>query len=33
MNQGDTEVKYRLYVGSQAAEAVSLPHSIMTLMY
>ena len=33
MNQGDTEVVYRLYVGEQAAETVSLPHSIMTLMF
>ncbi|MCK9398675.1 MAG: glycosyl hydrolase [Bacteroidales bacterium] len=33
MNTGDSQVEYRLYVGDQAAETVSLPHSIMTLMF
>ncbi len=33
MNQGDTEVAFRLYVEDQAAETVSLPHSIMTLIF
>lgn len=33
MNQGDTEVKFRLYVGEQAAELLSLPHSIMTFLF
>jgi len=33
MNQGETEVKFRLYVGSNATEVLSLPHSIMTLMF
>jgi glucosylceramidase len=33
MNQGDTEVKFRLYLGNQAAETQSLPHSIMTLIF
>jgi glucosylceramidase len=33
MNQGETEVDFRLYVGDQAAETTSLPHSIMTLMF
>jgi glucosylceramidase len=33
MNQGDTQVEYRLYVGDQAAETVSLPHSIVTLLF
>jgi glucosylceramidase len=31
MNQGETEVKFRLYVENQASEVTSLPHSIMTL--
>jgi len=33
MNQGDTEVAYRLYVEGQAAETSSLPHSIMTMVF
>jgi glucosylceramidase len=33
MNQGDTQVDFRLYVGVQAAETASLPHSIMTLTF
>jgi glucosylceramidase len=33
MNQGDTEVAYRLYVEGQAAEITSLPHSIMTMEF
>lgn len=33
MNQGDTEVNFRLYNRGQAAELLSLPHSIMTLMF
>ena len=33
MNEGDTEVKYKMYVGGQAVEASSLPHSIMTLLF
>ena len=33
MNQGDTEVKYMMYVGTQAAELTSPPHSIMTMTF
>lgn len=33
MNQGDTEMKFWLYVEGQAAETVSMPHSIMTLVF
>jgi glucosylceramidase len=33
MNTSDSEFKYKLYVGNQAAEAKSLPHSIMTLQF
>ena len=33
MNQGDTAVKFRMYLGSQAIETESLPHSIMTLLF
>ena len=33
MNAGDTEVKYKMYVGGQAVESVSLPHSIVTLLF
>jgi glucosylceramidase len=33
MNQGETEVKFRLYVENQASEVTSLPHSIMTLEF
>jgi glucosylceramidase len=32
MNQGDTEVSFRLYMGEMAAEPISLPHSIMTFL-
>jgi glucosylceramidase len=32
MNQGDTPVNYRMYLGNQAVETVSLPHSIVTLL-
>jgi glucosylceramidase len=32
MNQADTEVSFRLYLGDQAAETLSLPHSIMTFL-
>ncbi len=32
MNKQETEVAFRLYLGDQAAEAVSLPHSIMTMV-
>jgi glucosylceramidase len=32
MNQGDTEVTFRLYMGEQATETLSLPHSIMTFI-
>ena len=33
MNQSDMKITYKLYVGSQAAEVVILPHSIQTLVY
>jgi glucosylceramidase len=33
MNQGDTEVKYRLYVGDNAVETVSKAHSIVTFLF
>jgi glucosylceramidase len=33
MNTGVTQQDYRLYVGGQAVETVSLPHSIMTLTF
>lgn len=33
MNAGDTRMEYCLYVQEQAAEMVSLPHSIMTLIF
>lgn len=33
MNQQDTPVNYRMYIGDQAVETVSLPHSIVTLLY
>jgi glucosylceramidase len=33
MNQGETQVDFRLYFGQQAAEAISAPHSIMTLIF
>jgi glucosylceramidase len=33
MNGGDKEVKYFLWVGGQAAEVTSLPHSIQTLVF
>jgi glucosylceramidase len=33
MNQGETEVNYRLYVGDNAVETISQPHSIATLLF
>lgn len=33
MNSGDTALSYRLYVGDQALEAESLPHSIVTILF
>jgi len=33
MNQGDTDVSYRLYVGEDAVETVSKAHSIATLLF
>lgn len=33
MNAGDTKVEYKMYVGGQAVETASLPHSIMTLLF
>lgn len=33
MNQSDLEIKYKLYVGSDAVEVVILPHAIQTLVY
>jgi len=33
MNPDDTEVKFRMYVGNQAVETVSPPHSIMTMVF
>jgi len=33
MNSGDTEVKYRMFVGGQAVNTSSLPHSIMTMLF
>jgi glucosylceramidase len=33
MNKDKTPVNFRMYVGDHAVEAVSLPHSIMTLVY
>jgi glucosylceramidase len=33
MNQSDKEVKYNLSLGTEAAEAVILPHAIQTLVY
>ncbi len=33
MNSGETEVKYKMYVGGQAVETSSLPHSIATLLF
>jgi glucosylceramidase len=32
MNSADTEIKFNLYFGDQAAETTSLPHSIMTFI-
>jgi glucosylceramidase len=32
MNAGDTKVDYLLFMGGQATKAVSLPHSMMTLL-
>lgn len=33
MNQSSLEIKYKLYVGSDAVEVVILPHAIQTLVY
>lgn len=33
MNQSDLEINYKLYIGLDAAELISLPHSIQTLVY
>jgi glucosylceramidase len=33
MNAGDTQVDYRMYIRNQAAELISLPHSIMTVIF
>ncbi len=33
MNQGSLQIKYKLYVGSDAVEVVILPHAIQTLVY
>ena len=33
MNETAENIPYRMYVGNQAVEAVSLPHSIATLVY
>ena len=33
MNPTEEKIGYRLYVGGQAVEAESLPHSIATLIY
>lgn len=33
MNKQDTELSFRMYLGDQAVEVVSLPHSIMTLVF
>jgi len=33
MNAGNTKMNYRLYVGNQAVETVSLPHSIATVVF
>lgn len=33
MNQGDTAVKFKMYMGSQAIETESLPHSISTMIF
>ena len=33
MNQSDLEIKYKLYIGQNAIEQVSLPHSMQTLVY
>jgi len=33
MNQSDLEIKYKLYIGQNAIEQVSLPHSVQTLVY
>lgn len=33
MNQSDLEIKYKLYVGSNVAEVVILPHAIQSLIY
>lgn len=33
MNQGNTKIDFRLYIGNQAVEISSLPHSIATLVF
>jgi glucosylceramidase len=33
MNPGSTKVEYKMYAGNQAIETVSLPHSIVTLLF
>jgi glucosylceramidase len=33
MNQSDLKIDYKLYVGTQAIELASLPHSIQTIVY
>jgi len=33
MNQSDLKINYRLYIGGNAVEQISLPHSIQTLVY
>ena len=33
MNQVDTSLNYRMYMGNQAVETVSQPHSIVTLLF
>ncbi|MDA3862188.1 MAG: glycoside hydrolase family 30 protein [Melioribacteraceae bacterium] len=33
MNQSDLEIKYKLYIGQNAIEQLSLPHSVQTLVY
>jgi glucosylceramidase len=32
MNPDSRKISYRLYIGSQAVETISLPHSITTMM-
>jgi len=33
MNPTDEEIPYRMYVGKQAVETRSLPHSIATMVF